>query len=80
MSQIFGDESQIDPADPVEVVDPGPAIEPTGHPRIDEALGRLDGIAGRDITTHPDEFDAIHRVLRESLAHAGRDEDVPESP
>ncbi len=80
MSQNYRDESQIDPADPVDVLDLTPPIEPTGHARIDEALERLDGIAGRDITSHPEEFDAIHRVLRESLAHAGRDEDVPESP
>jgi hypothetical protein len=52
----------------------------TGHPRIDEALSRLDGLDDLEITQHPDEFDAIHRVLRESLASAGRDGDAPDSP
>jgi hypothetical protein len=58
------------------------AVEPpsTGHPRIDEALSRLDGLDDLEITEHPDEFDAIHRVLRESLASAGRDGDAPASP
>ncbi len=52
----------------------------TGHPRIDEALSRLDGLDDLEITGHPEEFDAIHRVLRESLASAGRDGDTPDSP
>ncbi|MEJ7635545.1 hypothetical protein [Aeromicrobium sp.] len=54
-----------------------PTAESTGDPRIDEALERLDGLGERDITDHPAEFDAIHRVLRESLANAGRDGDLP---
>lgn len=52
----------------------------TGHPRIDEALERLNGLDDLEITQHPDEFDSIHRVLRESLASAGRDGDAPDSP
>jgi len=54
-------------------------IEPTGHVAIDEALERLDRLDDLGITSHPEEFDAIHRVLRESLANAGRDGDLPES-
>jgi hypothetical protein len=50
-----------------------PEIEATGHPQIDAALERLHGLDGLDITAHPEEFDAIHGVLRESLANAGRD-------
>ncbi|MGA8987671.1 hypothetical protein [Aeromicrobium sp.] len=80
MSQTYGDDSQIDPANPVAAGDLASAIVPTGHLQIDEALGRLDGISAREITSHPEEFDAIHRVLRESLADAGRDEGVAESP
>ena len=54
-------------------------VEPTGHALIDEALERLDRLGDLEITSHPGEFDAIHRVLRESLANAGRDRDIPES-
>jgi hypothetical protein len=46
----------------------------TGHPAIDEALERLDRVDELDLSLHPEEFDAIHGVLRESLANAGRDE------
>jgi hypothetical protein len=70
-----------DPAADAAVDVPAPdAIEPTGHPLIDEALGRLAHLPERDIGSHPEEFDAIHRVLRESLANAGRDRAAPESP
>jgi hypothetical protein len=54
--------------------------EPTGHARIDEALERLDRLDDLDISLHPEEFDAIHGVLRESLANAGRDETPQDSP
>lgn len=64
--------------DPVDHVAPEPA-ESTGHAVIDEALERLDRLDDLEITSHPEEFDAIHRVLRESLANAGRDGDIPES-
>lgn len=67
-----------------EVHDQSPIAERLGtstdHPRIDEALTRLDGLDDLEITQHPGEFDAIHRVLRESLASAGRDGDPPELP
>jgi len=57
----------------------GDPVEPTGHAVIDEALERLGRLDDLEITSHPEEFDAIHRVLRESLANAGRDGDLPES-
>lgn len=53
-------------------------VESTGHPRIDEALTRLDALDELDINDHPEQFDAIHQALRESLASAGRDGDAPE--
>lgn len=62
----------------VEDVPPEPAVA-TGHVHIDEALERLGHLDDREITSHPEEFDAIHRVLRESLANAGRDGNIPES-
>lgn len=49
-----------------------PAVEPTGHPEIDEALERLERLDELQITDHPEQFDAIHGVLRASLANAGR--------
>jgi len=73
MSEPFEDET------PETVEDDGERPT-TGHARIDEALGRLDGLDDLEITHHPDEFDAIHRVLRESLASAGRDGDPPDTP
>lgn len=64
--------------EPIDDVAPEP-VESTGHTDIDEALERLDRLDDLEITSHPGEFDAIHRVLRESLANAGRDGDIPES-
>ena len=56
------------------------AVEPTGNERIDEALSRLEDLDELDINDHPEQFDAIHQALRESLASAGRDEGSLESP
>nr|MCW2728164.1 hypothetical protein [Aeromicrobium sp.] len=52
---------------------PGPEVVPTGHGAIDTALERLQRVDELDLSQHPEEFDAIHGVLRESLANAGRD-------
>ncbi|KQX76332.1 MULTISPECIES: hypothetical protein [Aeromicrobium] len=56
-----------------------PATPTTGHAAIDEALERLSRIDDLDLSLHPEEFDAVHGVLRESLANAGRDGVAPES-
>ena len=56
-----------------------PEIPTTGHAAIDEALERLSRIDDLDLSLHPEEFDAVHGVLRESLANAGRDGVAPES-
>jgi hypothetical protein len=69
------------PAEDVTTPEPEPTgIESTGNERIDEALTRLDALDELDINDHPEQFDAIHQALRESLASAGRDGDAPESP
>jgi len=47
----------------------------TGHPRIDDALRRLDGLDELELVHHPEAFDAMHGALREALANAGNDED-----
>lgn len=70
------DDLQVDAADNV---DDG-IVETTGHARIDEALNRLEALDELDINEHPEQFDAIHQALRESLASAGRDGDATEHP
>lgn len=64
-------EEHVPQHEPIEVT-------PTGHPAIDEALERLERLDDVDLSLHVEEFDAIHGVLRESLAHAGRDGIAPE--
>lgn len=76
MTQSFGDEPQDRSGEDADDAVDRPS---TGHARIDDALSRLDGLGDLEITRHPDEFDAIHLVLRESLADAGRDGDAPDA-
>lgn len=52
----------------------GPDVVLTGHAEIDDALGRLERLADLPVTEHPQEFDAIHGVLREVLAGGGRED------
>jgi hypothetical protein len=80
MSEHSGNDvtDAIDHEEPAEQAVPQP-VEATGHAVIDEALERLSRLDDLEITSHPEEFDGIHRVLRESLANAGRDGDLPES-
>ena len=40
----------------------------TGDPVIDEALARLDALDHRPVHEHPAEFEAVHRVLRDTLS------------
>lgn len=77
MNHSLGDESLNVP---IETAEDAVARPSTGHAAIDEALRRLNGLDDLEITQHPDEFDAIHGVLRESLASAGRDGDAPDVP
>ena len=39
----------------------------TGESRVDEALAKLDELAGLPVTEHPAVFDQVHRRLREVL-------------
>jgi hypothetical protein len=39
----------------------------TGEPRVDEALARLDELAGLPVTEHGEVFEHVHRRLREVL-------------
>lgn len=72
MTQIHGDPQSTDASSTDD--------QPTGHQAIDEALERLDRVDDLDLSLHPEEFDAIHGVLRQSLAEAGRDEVAPDAP
>ncbi|MEO6606171.1 MAG: hypothetical protein ABIN55_11200 [Aeromicrobium sp.] len=72
--------TEMPPEDEVTTAAESTEIELTGNGRIDEALTRLEALDELDINDHPEQFDAIHQALRESLASAGRDGDAPESP
>lgn len=63
-----------------DVQQPHEPVQPTGHVAIDEALERLERLDQVDVSLHPEELDAIHGVLREALANAGRDGSAPDSP
>lgn len=80
MTETPSDDAQISDDETSTGAGAGAGLEATGHARIDEALSRLDSLDELDINDHPEQFDAIHQALRESLASAGRDGDAPESP
>jgi hypothetical protein len=61
-------EPDIDAGEPVRL----PAVEPTGHGEIDAALSALDRLADVPVTDHVATYDAIHHVVRTTLADAGR--------
>ena len=39
----------------------------TGEIRVNQALARLDGLAGLPVTEHPAVFEQVHKQLREVL-------------
>jgi sirohydrochlorin ferrochelatase len=47
--------------------DEGTVRPATGDPRVDEALGRLDELAGLPVTEHPAVFEHVHARLAEAL-------------
>lgn len=55
-------------ADDVPVYDA--AIGSTGHPEIDAALSRLDGLDGLPVDRHGEILDDVHAQLRDALAAA----------
>ncbi|HEY5987582.1 MAG TPA: hypothetical protein VIV12_14585 [Streptosporangiaceae bacterium] len=63
-------------ADPAGSPDqPGPGTAPenvrrradTGDPRVDDALSRLDDLAGLAVAEHPGVFEYVHEKLAEAL-------------
>jgi hypothetical protein len=50
------------------------APESLGDPRVDEAVGRLDDLAGQPVSQHVAVFDDIHGRLRGALEDAAVDQ------
>lgn len=72
MNDAIHDGSEADDAAAQE--QRAPAVVPTGHAEIDEALAALEQLAHRPVTEHVTTYDAIHHVVRTTLADAGRPE------
>lgn len=80
------DAAGIDPAAEaaVEVDDgaayetgPARAVEPTGHPAVDEVLRSLDELDGRPVDEHVAIFEQAHDRLRQALSGATDDDAAP---
>lgn len=76
------DAVELDPA--AEVGDgaaydelPARAVEPTGHPAVDEVLRSLDELDGRPVDEHVAVFEQAHDRLRQALSGATDDDAAP---
>ena len=77
----MSDEQDV-PADEVPA-EPTPGLDPdllqqardaaAGHPGLEDALRRIEELDDVELDQHPEEFDRIHRVLREALTDAGQE-------
>jgi hypothetical protein len=47
--------------------EPGGQQPVTGHTRVDEAISRLDDLAGLPVAEHPAVFEHVHQQLTEAL-------------
>ncbi|EFQ83938.1 hypothetical protein HMPREF0063_10654 [Aeromicrobium marinum DSM 15272] len=54
-----------------------PALPPTGHPEVDEALDGLRDLDTVEVTEHAARFDRVHGILRDILSTAGREDREP---
>ncbi|MGA8114802.1 MAG: hypothetical protein WCA46_14145, partial [Actinocatenispora sp.] len=67
-----GDESwpgpEAGPPDAVEVDRRGSSVEPTGDPRVDDAMTRLASLAGLPVIDQVGGYEEIHRALQDTLA------------
>jgi hypothetical protein len=50
---------------------PDVPFEPTGDPRVDDAVGRLDELAASPTHEHVGVFEDVHRRLHEALSDVG---------
>ncbi|MFB4318738.1 hypothetical protein [Actinomadura sp. 21ATH] len=71
------DPAQAGPPRAHAAAPPGP--EPTGDPRVDDALAGLNGLAGTPVAGHVAVFGEIHRRLQDLLTSADQD-DHPAAP
>ncbi|WP_051814092.1 hypothetical protein [Kitasatospora sp. MBT63] len=58
---------------------PGPAlvevpVGPTGHPAVDEALGRLEALDGVGTEAHVAVYEDVHQRLTDTLAALDREQ------
>jgi hypothetical protein len=53
------------------------AVEPTGHPAVDEVLRSLDQLDGRPVDEHVAVFEQAHERLRQALSGATDDDAAP---
>lgn len=56
---------------------PTPAVQPTGHPAVDEVLRSLDELDGRPVDEHVAIFEQAHDRLRQALSGATDDDAAP---
>lgn len=68
--ELVSDEDSTIPA-PGEALDGLlPALAETGHQGVDDALAKLDELAGTTVHDHVEVFDAVHAELRRTLDQA----------
>ncbi|WP_371500157.1 hypothetical protein OG871_27120 [Kitasatospora sp. NBC_00374] len=58
-------------AEPVAFV---PALDPTGHPAVDEALGRLEALDGVETEAHAAVYEDVHQRLSDTLTALDREQ------
>jgi hypothetical protein len=78
------DQRAADAASPASSADPASTVaaaqrQPTGEPRVDEAMASLDKLHRLPVTEHPPVFEQVHRRLREVLGELdpGQDGGTP---
>jgi hypothetical protein len=65
--EAAGDERQAQARASGPGPEPGDQRRPTGEPRVDAAVARLDELAGLPVTEHAQVFEDVHRGLADVL-------------
>jgi hypothetical protein len=71
VSGVESDETGLD--DDVQDHVPPPSPEPTGHPRVDDAVARLDELDALPTSEHADVYEDVHRRLHSALTDLDAD-------